>query len=288
MKHEKAKDQERAEYKALPDVGRGVCRAYISALGRMGTTAEAAIALAISARTVCTGEKATRNSRQGGNKAVGNNGRRLLGAQLDALETWARNNKRWAEDAMAWADANFQYEGCGSRSEVFRDKANNRVIKLTDIEYGDVMAALDSFVLFNLAADDANRYSLVGFGRREERFCAILAQPFINGARIDYAATEKLTVNDIESHFNTLLGCHDIVVKSPGKHDYIFENEDITIVDAIPGNVIVLNGKDEGDMGSCLHSCAVHAKGKQLVVLDADFELSHSASVQLDSMLKRH
>ena len=64
MKHEKAKDQERAEYKALPDVGRGVCRAYISALGRMGTTAEVAIALAISARTVGTCEKTARKTRR--------------------------------------------------------------------------------------------------------------------------------------------------------------------------------------------------------------------------------
>ena len=287
MKDEEVKDQERAKRKALPDVGRGVFGAYIGALGRMGATAEAAVKLAISARTVGTGETASRHSRQGGGKAVGDNGRRLpLGAQLNALETWARNNRRWAGDAMAWADKNFQYEGCGSRSEVFRDVANNRVIKLTDIEYSDVMAALDSFVLFNLAADDANRYSLVGFGRREGRFCAILAQPFINGTGIDYAATEKLTANDIGRHLNRMLGRHAITVKNPGEYDYIFENEDITIVDAIPGNVIVLNGEKEGDMGSAFHSCALHAKRKRLVVLDADFEFSCRARSHLDSLLK--
>ncbi len=269
MKDEEVTDQERAKRKAHPEDRRGVFGAYIGALGRMGATAEAAVKLAISARTVGTGETAARNSRQGGSKAVGDNGRRLpLGAQLNALETWARDNKRWAGDAMAWADKNFQYEGCGSRSEVFHDVANNRVIKLTDIEYSDVMAALDSFVLFNLAADDVNRYSLVGFGRREGRFCAILAQPFINGTSIDYAAMEKLTANDIGRHLNRMLGRHAITVKNPGEYDYIFENEDITIVDAIPGNVIVLNGK-------------------RLVVLDADFEFSRRARSHLDFLLTR-
>ena len=80
---------------------------------------------------------------------------------------------------------------------------------------------------------------------------------------------------------------HGIMVKSPGKDDYIFENEDITIVDAIPGNVIVLKGEDELDMDSDLHSCAPHARRKRIVVLDADFEFSRRARFHLDSLLKR-
>ena len=57
MKDEEVTDQERAKRKALPDVRRGVFGAYIGALGRMGETAEAAVKLAISARTGGTGEE---------------------------------------------------------------------------------------------------------------------------------------------------------------------------------------------------------------------------------------
>ena len=57
MKDEEVTDQGRAKHKESPDDRRGVFRAYIDALGRMGATAEAAVRLAISARTVGTGEE---------------------------------------------------------------------------------------------------------------------------------------------------------------------------------------------------------------------------------------
>lgn len=283
-------EQERTnDGRSANDDGRGagqrVLRAYIQAIGRMGGPARAAAAIGILARTVETLEGASRDSGGSGQRTAGparTNGKgRLLAAQTKALEAWARNNKRWAGNATAWAKRNYDYLGYGSRSEVYFDEARKRVVKLTDIGYADVMTGLDSVALFNLAADDSNRYSLIGFGKRGDTFCAILSQPFIDSADVDREATKRLTPSDLERHFNERLGRYGISVSRTGDRNFLFENADFEIADAIPGdNAVVLKADEDGETAN-----VARMKNGRIVVLDADIEFKRDAKEALDSVV---
>ena len=92
-------------------------------------------------------------------------------------------------------------------------------------------------------------------------FCAVLAQPHMAEADIDFADTARLTAGDILRHLNERLAPHGIVLAPEHASSYAFGNNLVTVSDAVPGNVVVArNGRAPTKRGG-------------IVVLDADFEL---------------
>ncbi len=255
--------------------------AFVGALRGLGPAGAAASALA---RTAAAEPGCTAASGNPG--LVRPAGRRepatlVRQRQERAVEQWARGARCWyGDDAAAFLAAVLPFEGNGSRSDVFLDRTRGRVIKLTRINYADLGTGLDMMALFNLAADDRNRYSLLGFGRRESEmaalyrdlgeepppglkgdFCAVLAQPHMAEADIDFAATARLRAGDILRHLNERLAPHGIVLAPEHASSYAFGNDLVTVSDAVPGNVVVArNGRAPTKRGG-------------IVVLDADFEL---------------
>ncbi len=276
-----------AEWKLLGPGERRLFGAYVRALrglGPAGTAAStvAAAAAAETGRLEAAGDPGRlRPERRRQSSSL------VRKRQERAVELWARRAGCWfGDDADEFLTTTFPFEGYGSRSDVFLDRERNRVIKLTKINYADLGTGLDMMALFNLAADEMNRYSLIGFGRRESEemslygdlgmapppglkgdFCAILSQPYMAEEDIDFKETARLTAGDILRHLNERLAPYCIVLAPEHAGSYAFANGLIVVSDAIPGNVVVAkrNRKE-------------HAGG--LVVLDADFELKTDVFVR--------
>lgn len=102
--------------------------------------------------------------------------------QEKQVEQWAKDNKVWHDDAIAYGKSfGEEYNGGGQESRIFVSEDNKRVIKVKNTtQYHDLQEFLDGIVLHNTLFPET-AYKVLGFGNDGEGFVAILEQPFVKG-----------------------------------------------------------------------------------------------------------
>lgn len=97
------------------------------------------------------------------------------------VETWAKQNGVWHEDALSYGKSFGEELPGGQESHVYENPQNGTVIKVKNtLQYHDLQEFLDGIILHNTLFPET-AYKVLGFGNDGEGFVAILEQPFVRG-----------------------------------------------------------------------------------------------------------
>ena len=112
------------------------------------------------------------------------------------VETWAKQNGVWHEDALSYGKSFGEELPGGQESHVYENPQNGTVIKVKNtLQYHDLQEFLDGIILHNTLFPET-AYKVLGFGNDGEGFVAILEQPFVRG--------EEPTQEQITKHIKSI------------------------------------------------------------------------------------
>ena len=112
------------------------------------------------------------------------------------VETWAKQNGVWHEDALSYGKSFGEELPGGQESHVYENPQNGTVIKVKNtLQYHDLQEFLDGIILHNTLFPET-AYKVLGFGNDGEGFVAILEQPFVRG--------EEPTQEQITKHIKNI------------------------------------------------------------------------------------
>jgi hypothetical protein len=97
------------------------------------------------------------------------------------VETWAKQNGVWHEDALSYGKSFGEELPGGQESHVYENPKNGTVVKVKNtLQYHDLQEFLDGIILHNTLFPET-AYKVLGFGNDGGDFVAILEQPFVRG-----------------------------------------------------------------------------------------------------------
>ena len=143
--------------------------------------------------------------------------------QLVRLRQWAKDNNCWFQENKSFGD----FFDRGSENEAYLSNDGTEIVKLNDFRYSDdnLTPFFERIKAHNIYFPDCP-YRLLGFAEnREGNICAVLAQPYIDDARL-------ATKEEIHEEFLRL------GFRSEDNGAY-YTNNQHDIFDAVDGNVLV-------------------------------------------------
>ena len=143
--------------------------------------------------------------------------------QLVRLRQWAKEQGCWFEDRSLFGE----FFDRGSENETYLSPDGTEIIKLNDFRYSDdnLTPFFERIKAHNQYFPDC-LYRMLGFAENKDgKICAVLAQPYIDDARL-------ATKEEIHDEF-LRLGFH------PEDNGEYYTNGQHDIFDAVDGNVLV-------------------------------------------------